>query len=152
MSSLPRPPRYTSYRHEPVARNDHGDPLCRYCRGVVIPPRRTICSKECVHEIRMRTSNQYARAFIYHRDRGVCSVCDVDTKKIRDEYFQSSDPPAVLRKYSIPASRKVWKRKLGGGLFDVDHIVDVQHGGGSCGAENLRTLCISCHKKKTYTK
>lgn len=34
-------------------------------------------------------------------------------------------------------------------LWDMDHINPVIRGGGSCGLENLRTLCIPCHKRMT---
>ena len=33
--------------------------------------------------------------------------------------------------------------------WDADHITPVEHGGGSCGIENLQTLCHPCHKAKT---
>lgn len=33
--------------------------------------------------------------------------------------------------------------------WDADHIIPVEHGGGSCGLENLQTLCHLCHKSKT---
>jgi len=49
----------------------------------------------------------------------------------------------------IGMKRKIWKRKHGGGLWDADHIVPVKDGGGQCGMENLRTLCIMCHKNVT---
>ena len=45
--------------------------------------------------------------------------------------------------------RKIWKRKHGGGLWDADHIIAVKDGGGLCGLENIRTLCIKCHKNVT---
>jgi hypothetical protein len=35
-------------------------------------------------------------------------------------------------------------------LWEADHIVPVVHGGGgSCGLENLRTLCRACHHRAT---
>ncbi len=33
--------------------------------------------------------------------------------------------------------------------WEVDHIVPVVLGGGCCGLDNLRTLCVPCHKKAT---
>ena len=36
--------------------------------------------------------------------------------------------------------------------MDADHIKPVYEGGGSCGLDNIRTLCIACHKKNTTTK
>jgi 5-methylcytosine-specific restriction endonuclease McrA len=34
-------------------------------------------------------------------------------------------------------------------LWAADHIVPVVEGGGECGLENMRTLCIWCHQKVT---
>ena len=34
-------------------------------------------------------------------------------------------------------------------LWDMDHIIPVVEGGGGCGLDNLRTLCIPCHRKVT---
>jgi 5-methylcytosine-specific restriction endonuclease McrA len=31
--------------------------------------------------------------------------------------------------------------------WEADHIIPVSQGGGCCGLENYRTLCIPCHKK-----
>lgn len=31
-------------------------------------------------------------------------------------------------------------------LFDVHHVVGVEHGGGSCDLSNTVTLCIACHR------
>ena len=37
------------------------------------------------------------------------------------------------------------------GLWHMDHRVPVAEGGGSCGLDNLRTLCRWCHAKETAT-
>ncbi|MCG8436406.1 MAG: HNH endonuclease, partial [Gammaproteobacteria bacterium] len=34
-------------------------------------------------------------------------------------------------------------------LWEMDHIVPVSDGGGGCGLDNLRTLCIPCHKSES---
>jgi hypothetical protein len=34
-------------------------------------------------------------------------------------------------------------------FWDVDHIVSVVEGGGSCGLEGLRTVCAWCHVEET---
>jgi 5-methylcytosine-specific restriction protein A len=39
-----------------------------------------------------------------------------------------------------PLSRNLW---------EADHIVPVVEGGGACGLENFRTLCLPCHKAET---
>ena len=70
----------------------------------------------------------------------------VDTKKIAKRLIEEPD---LRAEYNITAKRKIWKQKHGGGLWDADHIVRVEHGGGLCGLENIRTFCISCHKSVT---
>ena len=34
-------------------------------------------------------------------------------------------------------------------LWDADHILPVAEGGGQCDLENLRTLCLLCHREVT---
>lgn len=34
-------------------------------------------------------------------------------------------------------------------LWQMDHVVPVVEGGGGCGLENLRTLCLRCHNIET---
>ena len=34
-------------------------------------------------------------------------------------------------------------------LWDADHLVPVVEGGGECDLENLRTLCLMCHRQET---
>jgi 5-methylcytosine-specific restriction endonuclease McrA len=34
-------------------------------------------------------------------------------------------------------------------LWDADHILPVAEGGGECDLENLRTLCLPCHREVT---
>lgn len=42
--------------------------------------------------------------------------------------------------------KRWWWRKT---YWDMDHIRPVVEGGGGCGLENLRTLCVVCHSKRT---
>jgi 5-methylcytosine-specific restriction endonuclease McrA len=63
-----------------------------------------------------------------------------------------SEREVYLKDHSISLKRKIWIRKHGGGLWDADHIIPVKDGGGLCGLENMRTLCIPCHKKITFNK
>ena len=34
-------------------------------------------------------------------------------------------------------------------LWDADHIVPVVEGGGECDLDNIRTLCLTCHRQET---
>ena len=36
-----------------------------------------------------------------------------------------------------------------GHTWEADHIIPVVEGGGECGLENYRTLCLPCHRKAT---
>ncbi len=132
-------------------KDENGFTMCRWCNGPVKPPRRTMCSPECVHEILIRTSGRYLRDCVFKRDKGICKLCNIDTKKIAKEVLslEGEEKKKFLIENKILFKRKIWKKKHGGGLWDADHIKPVKEGGGQCGLENIRTLCIPCHKKIT---
>jgi 5-methylcytosine-specific restriction endonuclease McrA len=56
-------------------------------------------------------------------------------------------------KWKLPKSRNALESLLRdpkeGNFWQVDHIIAVSEGGGGCGLENLRTLCVPCHDKET---
>lgn len=134
-----------------LPKDENGFTMCRWCSGPVKPPRRTMCSPECVHEILIRTNGRYLRDCVYNRDKGICKLCNLDTKKIAKQALslEGQEKKDFLIENKILFKRKIWKRKHGGGLWDADHIIPVKEGGGQCGLENIRTLCIPCHKKIT---
>lgn len=141
-------------RYSTITRNEYGFPKCRWCGGSVRPPNRTMCSPLCVHEIKLRTSANYLRKEVYKRDKGICSGCGIDTKeiaKIARNIKNKSHKKQFLKQYNINSTRKIWKYKNGGGLWDADHIIGVRNGGGQCSLDNIQTMCISCHKTKTYS-
>lgn len=131
-----------------------GLPCCRWCNNGVNKPRRTICSPECEHQLKLRISNRYMRDCTYERDKGICNICNQDTKLLAKQALSlyGKDRDDYLKLNNISLKRKIWIRKHGGGLWDADHIVPVKNGGGLCGLENIRTLCISCHKIITFSK
>jgi len=140
-----------------LPKDENGLTCCRWCGTGVKPPRRTMCSPECVHELQLRTNGRYLRDCIYKRDKGTCQICQIDTKNIANEALKlnGDDKKIFLKKNSISLKRKIWKIKHGGGLWDADHIIPVKDGGGLCGLDNIRTLCIKCNKvvtKDSYKK
>jgi 5-methylcytosine-specific restriction protein A len=137
-----------------LSKTEEGLPCCRWCNKGVIKPRRTICSPECEHQLKLRISGRYMRDCVYMRDKAICNICNIDTKLIAKEALKlnNDERNVYLTSYNISLKRKLWKQKHGGGLWDADHILPVKDGGGMCGLENLRTLCISCHKKITFSK
>ena len=136
-----------------LPKDENGFTCCRWCGKGVKPPRRTMCSPECVHELQLRTNGRYLRDCVYQRDKGICQICNIDTKKIAKTVLQlkTKEKEDFLKYHNISLKRKIWKRKHGGGLWDADHIIPVKNGGGMCGLDNIRTLCIKCHKIVTKT-
>lgn len=136
------------------------DGLCRYCKQDVKrfdSRRRTFCSDACVHEWKIRSNPAYAREQVWLRDHGICTLCHLDTEKLihdlrlatrgffgpdrfyaEEMYFQQLG----LEPINFLKSRRQT-------LWEMDHIVPVSAGGGECGLEGLRTLCLWCHRKKT---
>ncbi len=140
-----------------LPKDENGLTCCRWCGNGVKPPRRTMCSPECVHELQLRTNGRYLRDCVYQRDKGICKLCNTDTKQISKTALSLSGPAKIeyLNDNNISLKRKIWVRKHGGGLWDADHIIPVKEGGGLCGLENIRTLCLNCHKivtKSSYEK
>jgi 5-methylcytosine-specific restriction protein A len=149
--------RYSSITEFPVGRDVEGRKLCRWCKSVIPKGRRTICSSECTEQILLRVNpDKYIRDRVYERDRGMCSMCGLDTVALRDAiiYVRNLFSPYKLNRWNdfllflrdIGHERR-WHGHLG--LWDADHIVPVIEGGGQCGLDNIRTLCIRCHKKVT---
>ena len=97
------------------------------------------------------------RSRVHRRDRGLCELCGVQTRDQADAYWsmlargRREEALAYLRgQVGAHRGRRVKQtRVLSGNLFDVDHRIPVQAGGGDCGLGNLRTLCIICHKQVT---
>ena len=107
--------------------------------------RRTFCSEFCVHQWRLRSDAGYLRAQVFARDRGVCAECGGDTRAIYAALRRARGTAraAGLRFYgmeTIDSRRSLW---------DADHIVPVAEGGGQCDLDNLRTLCVACHREAT---
>jgi len=105
--------------------------------------RLTFCSDWCVEEWRLRTDPGYIREKVLKRDRGVCTQCGVDClaawsrlKRLRGASRLKAQLEWGLRPGS--AARK--------SLWDADHIIPVIEGGGECDLENIRTLCLKCHR------
>jgi 5-methylcytosine-specific restriction endonuclease McrA len=123
-----------------LSRGASGRTLCRWCQLEVPPRRRTFCSPYCVHEWRLRSDPGYLREKVFERDRGVCALCGIDTVELRKR----------KRKLGY-ADRLVFEREWGKRktLWDADHIMPVAEGGGECDLDNMRTLCLRCHRRAT---
>jgi hypothetical protein len=145
--------------------------LCTYCGGNVTPPRRNWCSDKCVDEHRIRRDPSYARAQVRQRDHGVCALCRQDTQVMHDTLsglkrawldFARSGQTEQAEEQRVEVER-LWLDLTGQqrlmttwGMFhglphlwEADHIVPVVEGGGECGLDGYRTLCLRCHRSET---
>lgn len=123
-----------------------GKPLCRWCQlEIVARRRRTFCSEYCVHAWRLRSDPGYLRDCVLARDRGICALCHTDTLAAyaalkRSRGAARAEALAMWGLPSIRARRSLW---------DADHVIPVAEGGGQCDLDNLRTLCLPCHREVT---
>jgi 5-methylcytosine-specific restriction endonuclease McrA len=95
-----------------------------------------------VHEHKLRSDPGYLREEVFKRDRGVCAECGLDTEKLRRRFrrLTRSERRKEAASLGLNPSRALWH---------ADHIVAVVEGGGECDLDNMRTLCIPCHKQAT---
>jgi 5-methylcytosine-specific restriction endonuclease McrA len=127
-----------------LPKGSNGRSLCRWCNLEVPPRRSTFCSDWCVHEWKIRTDPGYLRDQVFRRDQGICAICGVDARAAYFELRRSrgSHRQRLLARWGL-------KRMNRKSLWDADHIVPVAEGGGECDVDNLRTLCLACHRHQT---
>jgi 5-methylcytosine-specific restriction enzyme A len=129
-----------------LPKGPNGLTLCRWCDFEILAKRRrTFCSDYCVHQWRLRTDPGYLRDQVFGRDRGHCAVCRIDTVAAYAALKRARGPARIagLRLYGM---KTITSRRS---LWDADHIRPVAEGGGQCDLDNLRTLCLLCHRDAT---
>ena len=138
---------------------------CAWCAGALSEFSRQAnaiyCSQECAEEGRVRRGGIFAAASIrkqvFALEGGVCQLCGIDAHAL---YLRVKSLPPAQRlsvlcnaKWTLPKTHKALDRLLQepteGAFWQADHIVPVAEGGGDCGLENLRTLCVPCHVSET---
>lgn len=129
-----------------------GRPCC-YCGKERPAGRRRWCSQDCVDDFLVRKGDQTRiRWLLKKRDHETCAKCGLDTRKL-DRILNAAFPER-WRGYSWRTEVGRFLRQIGipphrAELWDADHIVPVIEGGGGCGLDNYRTLCLWCHKDET---
>ena len=107
------------------------------------------CRREALHQFSLANDPAYQRRAVWQRDRGVCAGCGRDTLALR---YQLLGAHPSVRERLVEAllhegySRHRLERLV---LWEMDHVRPVAEGGGGTGLENLQTLCVPCHKRKT---
>ena len=127
-----------------LPKGDNGRALCRWCNLEVPKGRFTFCSDYCVEEWKLRTDPGHLRARVFERDRGLCAACGVDCMALWN-HIQRQRGAAKLKALAAWGLKPQARQSL----WDADHIMPVVEGGGECALENLRTLCLLCHRKVT---
>lgn len=132
--------------------------LCRWCGEDVnqySPRRRTFCSDECVHEYKLRSSSSYVRLYIAKRDKYKCQICGL---YCRGFLKKMKEFVGLLFGAKKREKEEEWFNSHGlewvntnrrSTFYDIDHIIPVVKGGGQSGEDNLRLVCLSCHRKET---
>uniref|UniRef100_A0A7S3AJJ9 HNH domain-containing protein n=1 Tax=Haptolina ericina TaxID=156174 RepID=A0A7S3AJJ9_9EUKA len=138
------------------------DWLCYYCNG----PRdeasgwcergAPFCSSVCVDNWAVQVGAGNApRALLFERERGVCRACTTDCHSIylRLRPLDARRRRRLLRSYlpglTTRRRERIVRYCFEGDLWQADHMLAVQNGGGESGIDNLQTLCVPCHLKKT---
>jgi 5-methylcytosine-specific restriction protein A len=146
-------------------RGPNGRGICRWCGQEVPKGRRTFCNDKCVHQHKIRSQASYQASCVFDRDAAVCALCGVNADVVRSEYRAArsgilrKDHPSryeELKELADRYKKEGWNVGLSRRWWDVDHIVPVVEGGGPNDwpkdqdyLDNLRTLCVPCHKKET---
>lgn len=138
---------------------------CSWCAGILSAASRqakaVYCSQECAEEGRLRRGGMYAssriRDQVFALEGGVCQLCGVDAHAffLRVKSLPPAQRLSVLcnANWRLPKTHVALQRLLQdpteGSFWQADHIKAVAEGGGGCGIENLRTLCVPCHTSET---
>ncbi|XP_048590078.1 DNA annealing helicase and endonuclease ZRANB3-like isoform X2 [Nematostella vectensis] len=139
-----------------------GTALCLYCEGRVDYGAKgtawdaRFCSYDCKQDYQIRVSGTSVRRNLFEAEHGVCQLCRLDAhalfqsvkaipKKERRAFLETSQykdlPPVNLNRMILEPKE--------GMFWEADHIQAVAEGGGECGMDNFRTLCIPCHRRVT---
>lgn len=144
---------------------EDGQLYCRGCHQKVAPGRTRWCSQDCQTNAWIRCGvSSTVRFYVEQRDSGVCAICKLNTKELELLYLNLRDQ-IRRRDYDYErfcSSRGWWLRVsvavrecklhtwgLQNHWWEADHVVPVSEGGGLCGLDGYRTLCLRCHKSET---
>lgn len=120
--------------------------ICKFCGNTDLPKRRrSFCNDECSHKYRLATDMDYVRSLVWARDAGVCASCGVDTKAQEEHLLEKIRSYAHMQ-YHIPFKKLRFVRFVS--LWEADHI-NPRYKGGTNDLDNMQTLCLNCHVKKT---
>ena len=146
-------------------RGPNGRRMCRVCgEREVRSFRSTYCSDDCHKRMLLTTDWGCMRHHVWKRDRGVCQLCGFDMgtlERILDAVWRIdlqkerlyncgiSSPILLLPCYET--IKTYIRNELGlpwGAWWNCDHVIPLDEGGPH-EVDNLRVLCVKCHKRVT---
>jgi len=86
------------------------------------------------------------RECVFERDAGVCALCGTDTHRLRRRIMRLPFSQRMRELRALQQRGVIYKRRKS--WWEADHILPVVEGGDS-NLENIRTLCIPCHRDVT---
>lgn len=143
-----------AFPHELMANPDrdkvgpNGRLLCRWCGVETKPPRIAWCSKACNDEFLIRFRPGSARHAVWRRDKGRCALCHLNCTKLKSQLHRIKKRKGFKRFVQVVRVLGIAHYRYGT-LWNADHVTPVVEGGGMCGLDNLRTLCLWCHRGET---
>lgn len=135
----------------------------QYVRGKLYERDKGVCAMCGVDSEAAKRRAERASAFWWSRHHGFHGRIDSWNRRHRWSEFV----PELLKSKSdrwecwSPRVRSAMDKRLDAmraegwsvhrrsSWWEADHIVPVVEGGGQCGIENYRTLCVRCHRKVT---
>jgi hypothetical protein len=121
----------------PEIKKVDGKILCRGCGKDVPKGRQTWCSNEC-YDTKCPARVIFA---VRNRDKGICQICHIETVGKRDPLWRWLPNESFDNHFARIKELKARRP-------EYDHIIPFSEGGETI-AENMRTLCYACHKKRT---
>lgn len=149
-----------------VGKGPNGRNLCFCgCAREVVRPRLNWFSDACVSGWQDRNDPARIRGKVLDHDHGICLHCRRDCLATERLATESDGLWRWLARQECAGMEwtESWKfidsyvrgrrKEIGcahdGHAWEADHILPVIEGGGLCGLDNYRTLCLSCHRKET---
>lgn len=118
-----------------------GRKLCHWCREKEVGRGMVkYCSERCRNERNWHVNWTFSRATVARRDKGICVICGWDTEAAKRWWERIRRHSWEAWRLAVPSRRTDW--------WDADHII-ARRDGGSNHPDNLRTLCVFCHKART---
>lgn len=135
---------------------------CTWCQKPVTKPAKHWCRDEaCLNAFKMANDPTFIRQKVFERDAGICASCGNHPLEAERLWYHFREMASVLHQL------RPYPRSFLSGLkcnclwcfatraaadmrkWEADHVLPVVEGGGQCGLENYRTLCLICHKRET---